>query len=155
MDLAAGALFQVIIVVADAVGQPTLAFECQDFRADAVEKIAVVTHDQDYAGKGNERLFEHAQRGQIEVVGWLVENEEIAAILEDARQQQTASFSATEVLDLGADAFVGEEEPLQVSAQRQWVFAEQHEFGPVANLLQHSALFVELQPSLVNVIESC
>ena len=39
-----------------------------------------MTDDDDDTCKGEERFFEDAEGGEIEVVGGLVENEEIAAV---------------------------------------------------------------------------
>src|SRR5260221_8478363 len=150
----ASALLNVVIVVTDALSQLALAFKGQNARADAVEKITVVAHDHPHSGKGNQRLFEHAQRRQIQIVGRLVEDDEIPAVFEDARQQQPAAFAAAEMFDAGADALVGKKEPLQISAQRQRFVAKNDELRAIADFFEDGALFVQLQPALVNIIES-
>src|SRR6266700_2728149 len=48
--------------------------------AAAVEKIAVVTHDNHRAGESDQSFLQHAQRGQVQVVGGLVEDEEVSAV---------------------------------------------------------------------------
>jgi hypothetical protein len=88
-------LLQVIIVVADAVMDFAVALERQHVRADAVQKIAVVAHHQ-HAGKRDQRLLQHAQRRQVEIVRRFVEDEEVAAVFQDAREQQPAAFAAAQ-----------------------------------------------------------
>ena len=53
------------------------AAELIDFRHKAVEEITVVAHDDERAVKILQRLLEHVFRAQIEVVGRLVENEQV------------------------------------------------------------------------------
>ena len=55
--------------------------------ADAIEKIAVVADHDDAAVEVEQRFLEQAQRGEIEVVGRLVEDEDVAAALEDFRER--------------------------------------------------------------------
>jgi len=54
-----------------------VAFERQHVGADAVQEIAVVAHHQHGAGERDQRLLQHAQRRQIQIVRWFVENEEV------------------------------------------------------------------------------
>ena len=90
-------LLQVIIVVADAVMDFSVALKRQNVRADAVEKITVVAHNAHHAGKRDQRLLQHAQRRQIQIVRRLVEDEKVAAALQNAREQQPAAFAAGQV----------------------------------------------------------
>ena len=50
--------------------------------------------------KRSERLFERAQRVDVEVVGGLVEQQHVAAALQQLRQVQPVALAAGEVLDL-------------------------------------------------------
>jgi len=54
-------------------------FERQDMRGDAVEEPAVVADDDGAAGKILQRLFQRAQRVDVEIVGRLVEQQQVSA----------------------------------------------------------------------------
>ena len=56
-----------------------VALEREDARRDLVEEPAIVRDDQRAAGERRQRLLEHAQRHEVEIVGRLVEDEEVAA----------------------------------------------------------------------------
>ena len=146
-------LLQVIIVVADAVMDFAVALKRQDVGADAVQEIAVVAHHQHHAGERDQRLLQHAQRRQVEIVRRLVEDEEVAAVFQDAREQQPAALAAAQVFHLRRDAVVGEQKPLEIGAQRNLAVAEDDELRAVADFLQHRAFLAQLQPALVHVVE--
>ena len=71
---------EVVVVVAFAVNDAAFAFKRDDASADAIEEIAIVADNNDDTFEGKERFFEHAERGEIEVVGGFVEDEEVAAV---------------------------------------------------------------------------
>ena len=52
--------------------------------------------ENDRAGVGRKRLFEHLQRVDVEVVRRLVEHEEIGGQGEQAGEQQAVAFAAGE-----------------------------------------------------------
>ena len=120
-----------------------VAFEGEDVGADAVQEIAVVADDDDAAFEGEERFLEQAQRGEIEVVRRFVEDEDVAAALQDFREDHAAAFAAAELRDLGVDAVVGEKKPPQVGAQRDVLFAERTYSLPLADFLPDGLLVVE------------
>ena len=130
-----------------------VAFKRQDVRADAVEKIAVVAHDAHHAGKRDQRLLQHAQRRQIQIVRRLVEDEKVAAALQNAREQQPAAFAAGKFFHLRRDAVVGKQKPLEIRAHGNFDVAPLHKLRAVGDLVQHRAFLVQLQPALVHVIE--
>src|SRR5690606_33060588 len=55
----------------------TLVLEGHDVRADAVQEPAIVADDHGAAGVAEERLLERAQRVDVQVVGRLVEQEDV------------------------------------------------------------------------------
>ena len=146
-------LLGVVIVVTDAVGDPPVALEGKNAGADAVEEIAVVAHDEHDTGEGDERLLQHAQRVQVEVVRGLVEDEKVAALLEDARQQQPAALAAGKELHGQREPVIGEEEALEIGAQRELAVAPDDKLRAVTQLIQHGAILAQLQPRLVHVVE--
>src|SRR5205807_6590591 len=111
-------LLKVVIVIPHVVSEHALAFESKDRRANAIKKITIVAHHDHAAAEGDERFFEQAQRTEIEIVRRLVEDENIAAALEDFREQHATSFATAELIDFRVDAFLREKETSKISAQR-------------------------------------
>lgn len=58
---------------------------------DAVEERAIVSRDDETAFEGFEESFQPNDRLQVEVVGWLVEQQYVGARKQDARQGNTES----------------------------------------------------------------
>src|SRR5262249_34409641 len=115
--------------------------------------ITVVAHHADDAGEGDQSLFENAEGRQVEIVCGLVEDEEIAAAFQDARQQQAAAFATGELAHLRQDAVIGKEKALEIGADGNLGIAPLDELGAVGDFVQHGALVVELQAALVDVVE--
>ena len=101
---------EVVIVIPNVIANHSLPFESQNRRANAIEKITVVTDHDHAATESHERFFEQAQRAEIEIVGRFVENENVAAALKNFREQDPAPLAAAELIDLRVDAFLGEKE---------------------------------------------
>src|SRR5213078_4440806 len=113
----------------------------------------IVTDDEHDAGKRDQRLLEHAQRLQVEIIRRFVEDQKVPAVLQNTREQQSAALAARQMLHLGRDAIVGEQKSFQIGAQRKFAIAKDHELRAVADLLQHGAFLAQLQTGLVNVIK--
>ena len=69
------------------------AFPRQNMRGNAVEEHAVVARDNRAAREFHERLFEALERFDVEVVGGLVEQQQVAALLERKRQVQAIALA--------------------------------------------------------------
>ena len=67
----------VVLVVALEPDDLAVAFERQDVRRDAIEEPAIVADDDGAAGERQQRLLERAQRVDVEVVGRLVEQQQV------------------------------------------------------------------------------
>src|SRR5882672_6902056 len=93
-----------------------VALKSEYVRADAVQEIPVVADDAHNTGERDQRLLQHTQRRQVEVVRRFVEDEEVAAAFQDPREQQTAALAAGKFPDQSGDAVVGEEKALEVGA---------------------------------------
>ena len=72
------------LVVAVAPDDPAVALEGEDVRGDPVEEPAVVADDHGAAAEVEQRLFEGPQHVDIEIVGRLVEQQQVAAALRAA-----------------------------------------------------------------------
>src|SRR5690606_34651174 len=98
-------------------------------------------------------LFKHAQCRQVQIIGRLVKNQKVPAVLQNAREEQPASFAPAEVLHLGGDAIIREEKPLQIGPQRKLFVPKNNELRTVADFIQDRPLRIQLNAPLVNVIE--
>ena len=67
-----------------------------DLGHQAVEELTVVRDDDSGAVEGLDGFLEHVFRGHIEVVGGLVENQEVDGFQQQADHGQTAALTATE-----------------------------------------------------------
>ena len=132
--------------------EDAVVLEGDDLIADAIEKIAVVRNTDDRAVEIGERLFEHAERGQVEVVGRLVEHNEVAAILEHLRQHESRTLTAGEQIDAFVDALIVEEKTPQIIARAERLIAEHQLFVAVGNFVEQRAGAIELHAGLIDVI---
>src|SRR5260221_13637830 len=85
-----------------------------------------------------EDLLEHLARGQIEVVGWLVQHEEVRALQRQLRQGDTATLAAGECADGLEHVVAGEEEAAEIRARA--LFAQ---VAGAPNLVQNHGARVE------------
>src|SRR5262245_23093898 len=93
-----------------------VALEREDVGRDAVEEVAVVRHDDRAAGERLERLLEDAQRLEVEVVRRLVEDEHVAALLEQLGELEAVPLAAGELADRRLLLRAAEEEAGAVGA---------------------------------------
>ena len=127
-------------------------FEGHDLVADAVEEVAVVGDADDGAFEDGEGFFQHAEGGEVEVVGGLVENDEVAAVLEDLGEHEAGAFATGEEVDALVDAVVAEEETFEVGAGGDGLVAEEELVAAVGDFVEEGAGAVELHPALVDVV---
>ena len=74
----------VLLVILEVAFEPfdmAVAFEGQDVGGDAVEEPAVMADDDGAAGEILQRLFQRAQRVDVEIVGRLVEQQDVGCLL--------------------------------------------------------------------------
>ncbi len=74
-----------------------VAFEGKDVRRDAVEEPAVVRDHDGAAGEVEQRLFERTQGVDVEVVGRLVEQQHVAAALQELCEVHAVALTAGEL----------------------------------------------------------
>ena len=104
------ALFEIAGEIAAVALQAAVGLVGENARADAVEKVAVVADGDDRSWKMLEIILEHLQRADVEVVGRLVEEEDVVLLHEDREQIETAAFSAGEARDRPVDLIRAEAE---------------------------------------------
>ncbi len=114
----------VVLIVAFEPLDVAVAFEGEDVRRDAIEEPAVVRDHDGAAGEVEQRLFERAQRVDVEVVGRLVEQQQVAAALQQLGQVQAIALSARERADFLLLIAAAEVEPRRVGARVDLLLAE-------------------------------
>src|SRR5207244_3943590 len=108
--LAARTALEVEVEAALRDDDAAVAFEADDPVGDLPEEGAVVAHDERGARRGGERILEHAERREIEVVRGLVEHDEVPAAPQHLRELDTRALAARQRADLRAKRFAREEE---------------------------------------------
>ena len=88
------------LVVPFAPDRFAVAFKSQDVRGDAVEEPAVVADDHGAAAEIEQGFFQRAQRVDVQVVGRLVEQQQVAAALQQLGQVDAVAFAAGELAHL-------------------------------------------------------
>ena len=76
-----------------------VALEREDVRRDAVEEPAIVGDHDRAAGEVEQRVFERAQRVDVEIVRRLVEQQHVAAAREQLREVHAVALAAGEIAD--------------------------------------------------------
>ena len=112
-------------------------------------------HDQRAAGKILQRLLEHPERDQVEIVGRLVENEQIAAAAEQPRQLHAVALAARERADGRVGEAIVEQHHAQEGAHVDRPVVEEHVVVAVGDLLEHRLVVAQRRPRLIEVREAC
>src|SRR5262245_66396564 len=77
-----------------------LALESENMGGDAIEKPAIVADDDGAAGEILQRLFQRAQRIDVEIVGRLVEQKNVGSRFEHIGEMHAVALAAGELPDL-------------------------------------------------------
>src|SRR5690606_6476298 len=123
----------------------------EDVGGDVVEEGAVVRDDHGAAGELQQRVLQARERLDVEVVGGLVEQEHIAALLEGERQVEPVALAAGE--DLGGLLLVGalEAEGGDVGARGHLDLADHEVVQSVGDGLPDGLVPRQAGPVLVDV----
>ena len=112
-----------------------VALEGEDVRRDAVEEPAVVADDHGAAGIVEQRLLERAQRVDVEVVGRLVEQQQVGALLQHLGEMHPVALAAGELPDLLLLVGAAEVEQRAIGAAGDLAAAEIDLVAPAGDLL--------------------
>ena len=96
-----------------AVGEPAGAahtIEGDDGGGHAVEQEAIVGHQHQGAGELGEAVLEHLQRGDVEIVGGLVEEQEVGRLEHEPGDECTRARSPPDSRETGSAELLGSEE---------------------------------------------
>src|SRR5439155_8881172 len=142
----------VVLIIPFEPHDAAVAFEGHDVGGDPVQEPAVVADHHRAAGEADERLLERPQRVHVEVVGRLVEQQQVAPALEQRRQVQPIALAPGEILDLLLLIGSAEAERGGVRARVDLALADHDEvLAPVGDLFPHAAGADEAVAALVHV----
>src|SRR6185437_14869843 len=130
-----------------------VAFEGQDVGGDAVEEPAVMADDDGAAGKILQRLFQRAQRIDVEVVGRFVEQQHVGARLEHLGQMHAVALAARQRAHFLLLVGALEVERRAITARIHFLLAEQDLLVTAGDFLPHRLLTVEIVARLVDIAE--
>src|SRR5688500_7302789 len=130
-----------------------IGLEREDRGANPVQKIAVVADHDDTALEGDERFFEQPQGPEIEIVGRLVEDQQVAAPLQDFGEKHPAALAAAQLGDARVDPFIGEEKTPEISTHADRFLAHFEEVAAIAHLLEHRFFVIEQESILIDIID--
>ena len=126
-----------------------VAPDVQDACRDAVEEPTIMTHDQRRALVGADRFFENAQGREVEVVGRLVEHEDVAADREELGEKHAVALAAAEVADAGAQHARRKQEALEVGFDTQRSSADGDRFAVAGDFFDDALVRVEFAARLI------
>ena len=132
---AAAAVGLVVGIVALEPLHMAVALEGEDVGGDPVQEPAVVADDQHGAGKGEQRLLQRAQGLDIEVVGRLVQQQQVGAGLEHLGEMDSVALAAGEATHLLLLVRALEVEGGDIGAARDLARSERDHVEPARNLL--------------------
>ena len=91
----------VLVLVVGALEPDRLrvALEGQDVGGDAIQEPAIVADHHRAAGEVEQRVLQRAQRVHVQVVGRLVQQQQVAAAAQQLGQVQPVALAAGEVAD--------------------------------------------------------
>src|SRR5579872_2427809 len=144
-------LLQVIAVTAGILAPPSLTLGGQRLGDDVVEKAPVVAHQQERPGVILQPLLEELQRLDIQVVGRLIEHDEVRRPRKQSRQQQTIAFATGKHPDRRLGALRGKQELPKVAHDVLALIAELYPVGTRADGLRQCCLRIELLAQLIEV----
>ena len=101
-------LFQIIIVVSNIINQCSHR-QIENPGRSFVDEISVMGDVENGSGVMNQRVFQNLLRGDIQMVGRLIEDQEVRLREHQLRQGNTPAFAAAQIADALKDIVAGEE----------------------------------------------
>src|SRR5688572_8233745 len=115
----------------------------EDVGGDAVEEPAVVRDHQHAAGELEQRLLQRAQGLDVEVVGRLVEQQDVRPRHQHARQMQPAALAARELADRLLLVGTAKVEAREVCPRRHFEAPQLEHVLPARDVLEHGLLALQ------------
>src|SRR5207342_2898909 len=144
-------VFLVLAVVAREELHVRIAFEGEDVGGDAVEEPAVMGNHHHAAGELEQRVFQRAQRLDVEVVGGFVEQQHVAALQQGLGQVQAAALTTGERADQLLLVGALEVEAADVGARLDLDLADGDDVRAAGHFLPDVLVALELFARLVDI----
>ena len=109
---------------------------------DAIQEPAVVRDDEHAPGEFQEGVLERPQRFHVEVVGRLVEQQDVASVEHRLREVHPAALAAGELADRFLLVGAAEVEAREVGARGHLEFAHLDGVIPAGNILENRFLIL-------------
>ena len=97
---AAFAVGFIVLVVTLEPDHLAVTLESEHVGGDAIQEPAVMADDHGAAGEIEKRIFQCPEGVDVEIVGGLVEEEDVGASLQELGQMYSVAFTARELADL-------------------------------------------------------
>ncbi len=128
-----------------------VAFERQDMGRDAIQEPAIVRNHEGVAGELQQRVFQRAQRFDVQVVGRFVEQQYVAALQQGLGHVQAAAFAAGQAADQLLLVLALEVEAAQVGARLDLHAVDVEDVQAAGHFLEHVVVAFQLVATLVHV----
>ena len=147
------AVFLVILPVTFVPDRPAFALERQDVGADAVEEPAVVADHHDRPGEGEQRFLQRAHGIDVQIVGRLVEQQQVGAGFQHLGEMDPVALAAGEHADLLLLVAALEVEVGDIGAAGYLPLSELQHVQSAGNFLPYGLRIVERVAGLVDIAE--
>src|SRR3546814_609070 len=131
----------------------TIAFKGEDVGGKTVEEEAVMADDHGAARIVFESVFQGTQRFDVKVVGRLVEQEDIAALLQELRHVNAVALTAGKLADLLLLIATLEIEGPHIGVGLKFMLADGHEIMAAGNFLPDIMVGIQMIAALIDIAE--
>ena len=136
-------------IITGEIFNDSVPFESKNPVDHFIGEKTVVGYDQQTTFEAFQILFQYIQRDDIQIIGWLVQDQEIRIAHQYGKQIQSSSFPSAQLFDQGILLFVGEHEIFQeLRSGHNSPVAQIDAFGNVFYDIDHPVRFIESDTGL-------
>ena len=145
----------ILRIVAGKIADVSLPVEHQQVVHHLIHEVAIVAHHNHTSLEVLQVLFQYVQRNDVQVVGRLVQNQEIRIAHQHRTQIKTAALATAQLIDIAVLCFRRKEEMLQKLRCRQTLAVTQlYHFRDVLHHIDDFHLLIKLQTLLRIIAET-
>src|SRR5262245_46895570 len=141
----------VVLVVPLEPDHLAVALEGEHVCRDPIQKPAIVTDDDGTSREVEQRLFQRPQRVDVEVVGWLVQQQQVAAAAQQLRQVDAIAFAARQRAHLALLRRSLEVEPRHVRARGHLALPPLDLIVAAGDLLEYGPVRLQGLAALIDI----
>src|SRR5665213_1138589 len=130
-----------------------VVLEREDVRGDPIQEPAIVTDHDDAAGKREKSVFQCAERIDVEVVRWFVEEQHVAGASQHLRELDPIALATGDLADVLLLVTPLEAEARHVRAGMDLARSHDHVFLSATDLVEDGVLTVQGVTRLIDVRE--